>query len=495
MNRLVNNPLKEIRRFVDSGQWRNAVALDASQKVTPGNERALPYVLVAALELREIETIERLVESAATKPVSPEIAVAMATRLITWGHSDNAWRLLSQVQTFDNKRQLAALCHRISIKSADTAVRAAAKAKFLSLIGGDGAVAAVEAKAANWPDSSLAEFQFPQALSPAPLPGLNFRFDIQARAGVLPEHATQNAELMTKFNAKIDRNPQPKVYKFDNVFVNRFGQMWRPNGDVVMSSNRPIPELKPGEPTPEFDRAVLCTNATRGFYHWYAERLPSLAWVVNTGQLEAPILFGSHAAKFQDDTMSLLDVGPAGFARVGDAAFCKTAYVGHISLACLADWSRYSGLYDTLADNAEKRAGPLTASRMIYISRRDSDRRAMGNEIELESRLAAMGVESIIFSKLPLADQITLIRRAKVVIGAHGAGMTHILNASAGLRVLELMPSQPGYHALRFNYARISRLRGHWHTLWLEPINPATRDWAVDIDRVCALAESIIEGA
>jgi capsular polysaccharide biosynthesis protein len=252
--------------------------------------------------------------------------------------------------------------------------------------------------------------------------------------------------------------------------------------------------LKASEPIPEFKRAVLCTNATKGFYHWYAERLPSLAWAVNTGQLDAPILFGSHAARFQDDTMALLNVGPGGFARVGDAAYCKSVYVAHMSLACLADWQRYSDIFDTLAENAKLKSGKVTASRMIYISRRDTDRRVMRNESELEARLAKLGVESIVFSKIPLAEQINLIRRATVVIGAHGAGMTHILNARSGLRVLELMPAQSGYHALRFNYARISRLRGHWHTLWLEPINPATRGWAVDIDKVCALAGSIIEG-
>jgi capsular polysaccharide biosynthesis protein len=132
---------------------------------------------------------------------------------------------------------------------------------------------------------------------------------------------------------------------------------------------------------------------------------------------------------------------------------------------------------------------------MIYVSRRDTDRRVMRNEAELELRLDDLGVKSVVFSQHSLAEQIDLVRNATVIIGAHGAGMTHIINANSGLRVLEIMPSQPGYHSLRLNYARISRLRGHRHTLWLEPINPATKGWAVDIDQICALAKSIIEEA
>jgi replication fork clamp-binding protein CrfC len=38
--------------------------------------------------------------------------------------------------------------------------------------------------------------------------------------------------------------------------------------------------------------------------------------------------------------------------------------------------------------------------------------------------------------------------------------------------------------SLRYNFARISRLRQHDHALYLDRINPITNEWAVDVEKV-----------
>lgn len=493
MKRVQVRNLRALRAMVEKGEWRDALAFDAVNDVAALDERALPLALTAALELGDDATVARLIDDALRLPATPETKLEMARRLINWRRSDDGWRLLETVETCKNEGQLAALCHRVSLKTSEPVVRAAAKAKFQGLVG-TRAPDENQPEDALGPQANLAEFEFPPPSS-ADTPAPTFSMRIDRNAEVAPEHVDEFARLMKKFEARLAMRLQPSVHRFDNVLVNRLGQIWRPDGEIIVSKNRPLLRREPKPDMPRFKRAALNTNGTRGFYHWYAERAPALAWHIAAGA-EVVTLFGDHAARFQDETMSLLGFGPQDFARIGDVAHCETVYVAQLELSCLADWPRFASVYDTLGANAE-RAGPAASdadgeSPLIYISRRDTDRRRMLNEEELEARLAALGVRSVLLGQLPLAEQIRLVRRARVIIGSHGAGLTHLLNARAGAKVLEIMPTQPGFHSIRFNFTRLSRLRGHRHTLLLEPFNAVARTWRVDVDRVCAAAERLM---
>jgi capsular polysaccharide biosynthesis protein len=81
-------------------------------------------------------------------------------------------------------------------------------------------------------------------------------------------------------------------------------------------------------------------------------------------------------------------------------------------------------------------------SRYLYISRSKTSKRTLGNERELEIRLAAKGVEILFAENLSLSEQIQLFSSARIVIAPHGAGLSNLVWSQPGAKVLEIFPAE-----------------------------------------------------
>ncbi len=84
---------------------------------------------------------------------------------------------------------------------------------------------------------------------------------------------------------------------------------------------------------------------------------------------------------------------------------------------------------------------------ILYISRADNVRseghvgkcvRAVLNEAEV---VAALGAQPVHFLDMPYEEQVAMVRRARVIIGAHGAALTHVLNITPATTIVELNPN------------------------------------------------------
>ena len=82
--------------------------------------------------------------------------------------------------------------------------------------------------------------------------------------------------------------------------------------------------------------------------------------------------------------------------------------------------------------------GDCNGAKKLYISRARS-RRALPNEIEIEGILAARGFRIAYFEELPFAEQLTAIRAADIVVSPHGAGLSNLIVARPGTKVVEIM--------------------------------------------------------
>jgi capsular polysaccharide biosynthesis protein len=70
---------------------------------------------------------------------------------------------------------------------------------------------------------------------------------------------------------------------------------------------------------------------------------------------------------------------------------------------------------------------------LVYVSRLDAgQRRLMLNEHDLCSALSDLGFEIVTASQLSVADQISIFRKAKVIVSPHGAALTNLLFAADG---------------------------------------------------------------
>jgi capsular polysaccharide biosynthesis protein len=81
-----------------------------------------------------------------------------------------------------------------------------------------------------------------------------------------------------------------------------------------------------------------------------------------------------------------------------------------------------------------------SAPSAIYVWRADTENRPLLNETELVEMLLARGIEPVIASALTIAEKAALFGNARLVIGAHGAGLGNIVFCQAGAVVYELMP-------------------------------------------------------
>jgi hypothetical protein len=127
-------------------------------------------------------------------------------------------------------------------------------------------------------------------------------------------------------------------------------------------------------------------------------------------------------------------------------------------------------------------AADASQPRRLYITRRLATMRRILNEGALVAGLRSCGFEPITLEKLSLAEQFHCFATAEAVVAPHGAGLTNLLHAPAGCRVVELFPAAPAFH-----YRWLSHACSHPYACLTG--NAATRnaDFTVDIDAVMAL--------
>ena len=116
----------------------------------------------------------------------------------------------------------------------------------------------------------------------------------------------------------------------------------------------------------------------------------------------------------------------------------------------------------------------------IFISRRRAAKgRHVLNEEALLSRLRPLGFQAFVLEEMPIEEQIGLFRRAEVVVGAHGAGLSHLLFAPS-TRVLELF-------ATRFvvpHYFLLAKSLGHRYSYLTGSESHQDANFTVDVKQV-----------
>jgi capsular polysaccharide biosynthesis protein len=83
---------------------------------------------------------------------------------------------------------------------------------------------------------------------------------------------------------------------------------------------------------------------------------------------------------------------------------------------------------------------PQTAEK-VFISRKGT--RSLINESEVEQTLQAYGFKKYYFEDIPISEQWSVARNAKVIVGMHGAALSNLVFNSNKVKLIELF--HPGY--------------------------------------------------
>jgi capsular polysaccharide biosynthesis protein len=304
---------------------------------------------------------------------------------------------------------------------------------------------------------------------------------------------TEVEAVHADFERVLARVRHPTVAVFPEVFVNRHGQIWTRDGRIYRSYNLPIPDAsREAEATaPALPEAALAVETHNNIFHWFAEWFPTLAWRLDDIGGSMPVLIRDDAARFMPESLHLGAARPLEIAAAGDAVFVERLHVADRGLPMLARQEAVGGLMARLRERAVARHPEAVGRRPVYISRRDAKKRRMTNEAELEAALEQRGFDIVQMTPLSFAEQIARVAQAPRIVSAHGAGLALLAAAAPGRQVVELMPALRGSMLIRSTMAKISRIVGHSHHVWLQDIPPLTDVWTLDLDAFLRLLDRL----
>lgn len=113
-----------------------------------------------------------------------------------------------------------------------------------------------------------------------------------------------------------------------------------------------------------------------------------------------------------------------------------------------------------LRDSFRRFAEPeLLSNRKIYISRQRARQRRFVNEDELIPIIRHHGFEIVFAEDLTFSEQAKLFGQATCILGVHGAGLTNMIFAKPGTKVLEIQLNDP--NCSRTHYWMMASILGH----------------------------------
>jgi capsular polysaccharide biosynthesis protein len=127
---------------------------------------------------------------------------------------------------------------------------------------------------------------------------------------------------------------------------------------------------------------------------------------------------------------------------------------------------------------------------LLYVARSDASERRVVNEAELIKALEKFGFKSVLGSTMEFEDQVRTYARARLVFGAHGAGLANIAFAPRGTPVIEVFPE--GFVG-RWMYRMMAYAKGHPY--FADKVDTGLcnkterRDHLVDVDKCVRLVE------
>ena len=209
--------------------------------------------------------------------------------------------------------------------------------------------------------------------------------------------------------------------------------------------------------------AVLSGLSGNVYFHWMVDVLPRFELLRQSGidfdQIDW-FLVNSQQAPFQRETLTRLGIQEFKilesdqFPHIQAQQLIVPSYPGY--MGWLQPWA-----IDTLRRwflHLGQNQGVNYPER-IYISRGDARYRRILNEEEVIETLSPWGFVVVQLESLSFSQQVALFAQAKVIMGAHGSGLTNIIFCQPGTQVIEWV--SPHYN--RHYYWVISQYLGLDH--------------------------------
>jgi hypothetical protein len=203
-----------------------------------------------------------------------------------------------------------------------------------------------------------------------------------------------------------------------------------------------LPYLEASRPVALKGRSFLAVvEGASIFTHWMLDTLPRLLFVQQTeGSLDAydHFVFATVHSKFHKATLDALGIDLSRVVtrdQVGTLFATETfTYVS----APRANFVAHDRVYDAVAGLFMDDFSPLPQTRRLYISRKKATRRRILNEDALMPLLERHRFEILHLEDMSIREAAATMRAASHVLAVHGAGLSNLIFAQPGTRVMEL---------------------------------------------------------
>lgn len=179
--------------------------------------------------------------------------------------------------------------------------------------------------------------------------------------------------------------------------------------------------------------------------HWFLDVLPRLHLLRESGLYDKVDWFYVPSTRYdyQKETLEMLGVpkdkiieGDKHQHIAADCIIASTAPRGNHTL--VPKWL-CNYIQEAFLPFAEEESDMLTPDTpYLYISRSDSKIRNVLNEKELLQELEPYGFKCIVSSQLSIKEKVKLFSKAKVVLGATGAGLISMFFCKPGTKMIEI---------------------------------------------------------
>lgn len=231
--------------------------------------------------------------------------------------------------------------------------------------------------------------------------------------------------------------------RVSSVVVNVKSGLTFINGNQILqeSSSWPISEIK----RDRFDGSYLVKGisskvtdtledaailSSQGFYHWLIEDLPRYLFLLENSLVSFRTIVYKKKPKYVSDFLEMFDIKYKNSSRV--------AFVPRLLVPGKNPETGFPNPKDLeILRNKFLRNSLNCTGRKIYITRAYSTRSPKW-ESELSSKLSQDGWEIVSAERLTLEGQVQLFASASQICGVHGAGLSGVVWADAGTRVIEI---------------------------------------------------------
>jgi capsular polysaccharide biosynthesis protein len=281
-------------------------------------------------------------------------------------------------------------------------------------------------------------------------------------------------------------------YRLENIHLDTAAQTLFHQGSKIKEANYLIP--------PEYyENARVLDNPIKldasieyvmarghpNYYHWLVQTIPAIDWSLRNLSGPRLSLLSGPLNRWQIESMTLLGFDTINYVILDPSHHYFVPALNYSEFqsgrAAFEVSKAAQATFDRLAAAA---TGFMPSSDIIYIARTDTRNRIVENEQEVIKLLEAEGVNVIVPGRLTVSQQIGLFRRAKAVIGPHGAGLTNVAFCRPKTIFYELMPRHyrnPCFNRLA-QAAGLDYLVDLFETIPNSEARPHDQNWIIDSD-------------